>query len=196
MTTTQNDDDLIIIEDDNDIMETYDDKLITELDIKGGEELISFDDEIKSDVPENNILEMEPSEENQDENFDFSGLSEQKEEKQEEKEEESFNFWELDKQKEEENTETNPFKQEGNETMVSILDWTIGKLQSRKENSVKDIKDKNSHVSGIETEISKLQSEKKEIEKDIKVLESENTKIDSNITSLETMKSGEIGNSK
>ena len=241
MATTQNDDDLIIIEEDNDILNLQENDTLIELDTKESDDLISFDDEEKSesidftldleetkkeeilddkldilnfdekvidkkegsneldlgsDLLVENELDLEnDSLEKNDDNLSFGELMDEKTEIQEKEtnidllaeeknNDDSWLFW-----SEIENETEEISKLGEDETMSSILGWTISKLQSRKEKSIKQIEDKNNNVSDIETEVAKLQKEKRVIQKEVKELEVENAKIDSNIDSLERMKS-------
>ena len=75
-----------------------------------------------------------------------------------------------------------------NETLNTILDWTINKLANRKSNINTKISSTQESIKEIEIEVKKLQEERKTLLAEVRELTSENKKIDDSIESLENMK--------
>lgn len=219
MTTTQNTDDLLIINDE----------------VKTDSDFLFFDTPVEEAKTEDSIISFEETKvEEKDSSIDFfssfSTTSESKEEIKDttslETETNDFSFDiplvktedVMEEAKEEANDEINNFSFETpivseikeeiyssqvTESMTNtvwdlnaILEETISKLELRKTNLWALKTDKTSTIDDLNKQIEALKSQVKELQWEVKWLESEDEQIVNNITALQSMKMGEVINNK
>lgn len=167
--------------------ETNNENLITK------EEKLEVSDFLTNDIESDNIEELVVVVEENNNNFDLSEVNTETSTLEIEPLNSKDDLIEnKDETLELEVLEINNTTEVKNESMDSILEWTILKLKSKKEKSINEIEKKEDNIKDIEIEIKKLQLEKSEVTTETKNLISENKKIDINIESLEKMKTTNI----